>query len=515
MDNFQQLRRQIILRLTFFMIVLGLTAVALLWGLLTILHLEPIIALGSTLAATLLLCLLLAPVLTDVVLEPIRYIWQAILHVSPNHQGTAAPNMDHLRIGRTLVNSMALQIYQFASQENSKDLIQHRKEIIQAANIVSHLPLPMFVFNKELLVTNASDRAMEYCQLESAQLFGKPIFDSLNLDFPNEFTLEKWIEECQNNRVTDTAYWERVRVRSKEGESMRQCDLSAYYNRGNASGADYIVTLFDRTAQYDEDDRSMSFVALAVHELRTPLTMLRGYIEVFQEELGGQLNAELHDFMIKMEASANRLTAFVHNILNVARIDGDQLALHLTEEPWEDVLRQGASDQVLRSETLGKQIEFVIQPNLPTAAVDRVSMYEVVNNLVDNAMKYSPAGDEKSKRIIVTSSLNKDGLIETTIQDFGVGIPTSVVANLFEKFYRNHRTRSNIGGTGLGLYLSKALVTAHGGQIWVKSKEGEGSTFGFTVVPFSQLAAEQKAGGGGEITRQAHGWIKNHSLYKR
>jgi signal transduction histidine kinase len=242
--------------------------------------------------------------------------------------------------------------------------------------------------------------------------------------------------------------------------------------------------------------------------------MLRGYIEVFQEELGGQLNTELHDFMTKMEASANRLTAFVHNILNVARIDGDQLALHLTEAKWEDVLQQGASDQVLRAGVLGKEITFNVAPNLPTVAVDAVSMYEVINNLLDNAIKYSNE-DETGKRIVVTSALDKEGNVETTVQDFGVGIPSSVVQNLFEKFYRNHRTRSNIGGTGLGLYLSKALVGAHGGQIWVKSKEGEGSTFGFTVQPFSKVAAEQKANPDGEITRQAHGWIKNHSLYKR
>ncbi len=493
------------------MIVIGMVAVGLFWSIINVFGFSPLVALGTAASATLALSILAGPILADSVLAPMRYVWQAVLHVSPNHQGTAAPNLDNLHIGHELVSNLALQIYQFASHEDSKDLIAHRKEVSLAANIVSHLPLPMFAFNKQLLVTNASNRALEYCKIESSELFGKPLFESLNLEFPNEFTLEKWIEECQTDHVTDTAYWERVRIRSKEGTTIQQCDVSAYYNRDNPGGADFIVTLFDRTAQYDEDDRSMSFVALAVHELRTPLTMLRGYIEVFQEELGGQLSTELHDFMLKMEASANRLTSFVHNILNVARIDGDQLSLHLVEEPWEDVLRQGASDQVLRSEVLGKTIEFTIQPNLPTAAVDRVSVYEIINNLIDNAIKYSPEG----KQIIVKSGLNKEGFIETTVQDFGLGIPTSVIPNLFEKFYRNHRTRSNIGGTGLGLYLSKALVTAHGGQIWVSSKEGEGSTFGFTIVPFSKLAAEQKADANGEITRQAHGWIKNHSMYRR
>jgi two-component system, OmpR family, sensor histidine kinase VicK len=101
------------------------------------------------------------------------------------------------------------------------------------------------------------------------------------------------------------------------------------------------------------------------------------------------------------------------------------------------------------------------------------------------------------------------------VQDFGVGIPSSVMPNLFSKFYRDHRNRAQIGGTGLGLYLSKAIISAHGGNIWVQSKEGEGSTFGFTLMPYERLAEELKNSDNNEIVRGAHGWIKNHSLYRR
>ena len=87
--------------------------------------------------------------------------------------------------------------------------------------------------------------------------------------------------------------------------------------------------------------------------------------------------------------------------------------------------------------------------------------------------------------------------------------------NLFTKFYRDHRNRSQIGGTGLGLYLSKAIISAHGGNIWVRSEQGKGSTFGFTILPYAQLAAELKNSDNKEIVRGAHGWIKNHSMYRR
>jgi signal transduction histidine kinase len=134
-----------------------------------------------------------------------------------------------------------------------------------------------------------------------------------------------------------------------------------------------------------------------------------------------------------------------------------------------------------------------------------------LSNLVGNAVKYSG----KSKKVVIKSYVNSEGMIETIIQDGGVGIPASVLPNLFEKFYRSHRSRNEVGGTGLGLYLSKAIVDAHGGHIWVRSKENNGSTFGFTVSPYAKLAEEKKTGDNNAISRGAHGWIKNHSLYSR
>lgn len=165
----------------------------------------------------------------------------------------------------------------------------------------------------------------------------------------------------------------------------------------------------------------------------------------------------------------------------------------------------------LRAKVRGIELKATIAPNLPSVSVDRLSITEVINNLIDNAIKYSGDG----KVIEINARLTPDNTIETTVHDFGLGISTSIIPNLFTKFYRDHRNRAQIGGTGLGLYLSKAIVTAHGGQIWVRSKEGEGSTFGFTVLPYSQLAEEAKQSGNQEITREAHGWIKNHSLYRR
>lgn len=455
---------------------------------------------------------LLSFTLSNRLLEPVKVIRDAILHVSPEHRGTGAPNLEKVKLGRELVSSLALQVYQLASRTAGQNKEDNRKEIIQATTIVSRIPLPVFVFNKELMVTNASDEAISYCGTMSTELFGKPLYESVKLEFANENTLDKWIKECQDGKITDTAYWERVRVRIKSDESkFRQCDMSAYYNLDNPSGTEFIITLFDRTNRYNQDDQDVGFVALAVHELRTPLTMLRGYIEVFEEELGDKLDDELKDFMHKMHVSASQLTAFINNILNVARVDENQLVLRLDKQNWQHVLEHAIDDMTLKAQVHGKVIKCEIAPGLPEVAVDRISIYEVINNLIDNSIKYSGQG----KTINVNARLGKGGLVETTVQDNGTGIPASVLPNLFQKFYRNHRTKSQVGGTGLGLYLCKAIITAHGGQIWVSSREGHGSTFGFSLQPYANLAEEIKKSDNKDIVHSAHGWIKNHSLYRR
>lgn len=166
-----------------------------------------------------------------------------------------------------------------------------------------------------------------------------------------------------------------------------------------------------------------------------------------------------------------------------------------------------------RAEVRGISLELAIDPDLPEVGVDRVSITEVLNNLVDNAIKYSGGSD----RIQIHAYKTNEGNIETTVKDFGVGIPESAVPYIFDKFYRNHRNRAQIGGTGLGLYLAKTIVNAHSGNIWLRSHEGEGTTFGFTILPFAAVADSDKTSDNGntDIVRSAHGWIKNHSMYRR
>ncbi len=511
MDNLGRLSEQI---RNYAFVVFGLGSLCLIAvGLLLFkqIQLNTWVILGILLTVGFIISLIGSYVMTKRVLEPVRFLQQAILHVSPDHVGTAPPNFEKSRIGRELVTSLSLQIYQLASSSPLSATKTVSKTVDMATDIANHVPLPLLVVDKTQLIVFANEAASNYLHIPVNEITGKNLYSVLDLSFPNEKTLDAWLSDCRANKVTATNSWDRIRLKLAGSKKPLQLDLAAYYGKEDPSGAETILALFDHSERYSQDDEAASYVALAVHELRTPLTILRGYIEVFEDELKDKLTPELTDFMKKMEASAEALAAFVNNILNVARVEENQLTLDLREESWEDIVKSACEDMQLRAQVHGKNITYLVAKDLPTVAADKVSIYEVLNNLLDNAIKYSGT----SKEITVKSSLTKDGLVETTIQDLGVGIPESVMPNLFDKFYRSHRSRAQIGGTGLGLYLSKAIVNAHSGNIWVQSKEGQGTTFGFTLLPFDQLAAELKNNDNKEITRGAHGWIKNHSMYRR
>ena len=513
MDDFQRTKRQYLLTTILLLLASNLIIIAGWISLKTTVSLsnaEYAMALGLL---AIILSVFFGLVMTKYLSSPIKALWQLIIHITPKGASVAAPQIDSLKIGKAMVENLATQVYQLTSSASNKTINENssKSEAADSNFVINNLPLPMFILDKEETIVFSNVKAGEYIGLSPDEMRGKNFYMVMDMSFPSESTLDKWLKKVKTDSATATMSWERVRLNVLDNHPTLLFDLAAYYNKDNPMNYETMLLLFDHTKQYSQDDQAVSFVALSVHELRTPLTLLRGYIEALEDELGAQTNPELKEFMQKMSATAQQLTAFVNNILNVARVDNDQLQLQLHEENWGDIVVSAINTINLRAKVRGIKLETVVAPDLPTVGVDRLSIYEVINNLIDNAIKYS--GD--SKTIKIDAHMTKDGMVETTIQDYGVGISPSIMPNLFTKFYRDHRNRAQIGGTGLGLYLSKAIIDAHGGNIWVRSKLGQGSIFGFTLQPYAMLAEEIKNSDNKEIVRGAHGWIKNHSLYRR
>lgn len=513
MDHLGKLVAQVRVGLLFTLLLSNGLLIAAWWVLTNIVSVSDWLTLVSLIGLAVLVAVFATLLLSNYLMQPAKALWQVILHLSPTQHNVPAPKIETLKIGQELVASLASQIYQFAS------MAEHTQAAARSIDpgygfVPTNLPLPLFVLDATETIKFANTSAGQYVGQSPSELVGKNVYMILDMAFPSEYTLDKWLKNAKNNSATSSESWERVRLNVLDNHPTRLFDLAAYYNKDNPNQQESMLVLFDHTKQYSQDDQAVSFIALSVHELRTPLTLLRGYIEAFEEELEGKLSPQMSDFMQKMGATAQQLTAFVNNILNVARIDNDQLELQLHEEDWNHIIESAVANLSLRAKVRGITLEAKVAPDLPTVGVDRLSIQEVISNLVDNAIKYS--GDSKS--ITIDAHLTQDGLIETTVQDHGNGISPSILPNLFTKFYRDHRNRAQIGGTGLGLYLSKAIVTAHGGNIWVRSpnKPGEGSIFGFSIQSYDQLAEDVKNGDNkDDIVRGAHGWIKNHSLYRR
>lgn len=330
----------------------------------------------------------------------------------------------------------------------------------------------------------------------------------LDLLFEQEDTFTNWLEQCREHAVHAQHTWLRIADRVVGDETRRIYNVTANYEKGSA--AEVVLVCFDSTETYQPEDNELDFIAFAAHELRGPITVIRGYLDVLDMEVGSTLAPDQQELMKRLIVSANRLTGYINNILNTSKYDRRHLVLHLAEESLSDIYDMISDDMELRASSQNRLLSVTIPADLPTIAADRSSLSEVISNLIDNAIKYSNEGGA-----IAVAAAVKDGFVEVSVTDHGIGMPANVVGNLFHKFYRSHRSRETVAGTGIGLYICKALVESHGGKIGVVSAEGEGSTFSFTVPIYATVADKLQANDhtNAGLISHGEGWIKNHAKY--
>lgn len=332
---------------------------------------------------------------------------------------------------------------------------------------------------------------------------------SLKLIFTVDDTLETWLQNCEQHSVHADRIWTRIPDRLPGEEGRRLFDVIATYQKGAAT--ETVLTLVDRTEIYTVDEEDLDFIAFAAHELRGPITVIRGYLDVLEDELTGVLQDDQHELFRRLTVSANRLSGYINNILNTSRYDRRHLNIRLVEDSLAAIYETLSDDMQLRASSQSRLLSVQIPNDLPTIAADRTSLGEVIGNLIDNAIKYSNEGGA----INVTAEV-KGEFVELSIEDHGIGMPGNVVSNLFQKFYRSHRSRETVAGTGIGLYISKGIIESHGGRIGVRSEEGKGSTFIVSIPIYATVADKLQAGDNSNqgLIEHGKGWIKNHSMYR-
>ena len=231
----------------------------------------------------------------------------------------------------------------------------------------------------------------------------------------------------------------------------------------------------ERAAQRIKDD----FLSIVSHELRTPLTSIQGYSQLLEGRLrGGSGETKEMAHLRVIRSQVGRMRRLVDDLLDVSRIDRRG---GVSIEPIDFDLAEELRDAVSRiaREHTDRRIELAAPASLPVHA-DRDRIDQVLTNLIENAVKYSPDGGP-----IAVSAERRGGEVEVRVADTGIGIPSEHRENVFERFYQadDDAGRRRFGGLGLGLYISRAIVDAHGGRIWVAANRDapSGSVFGFRI----------------------------------
>ena len=468
----------------------------------------------TTLVAQSILGVVASLIVFRFVAQPIKHLLAAITHIAGEPTDTTMPNPNASHFAKSGLKPVLQTLYQLAA--DAPDPIADGEKQLPAtstgqaihadtkASIEAALDATICGF-----VIMNSDRQITYANKATPLKIDQNGVQSLDLLFNENDTIEKWWDECEENAVRAEHTWARVTNKLPNEEDRRYFDVIASYNKGTSS--EVVITLIDRTHLYSVGEEELDFIAFAAHELRGPITVIRGYLDVVQDELKDVLEPEQKELFHRLTVSANRLSGYINNILNTSRFDRRHLKMHLAQTTLLDVYDTIRDDMQLRASSQARSLAVTIPDGLPEIAADTASLSEVFANLIDNAIKYSNDGGA----ISVTAS-SKGDTVEIAIEDHGIGMPGNVVSNLFQKFYRSHRSRETVAGTGIGLYISKAIVESHGGNISVRSEDGKGSTFTVSLPTYQIVADKLKAGNNGNevLINNEGGWIKNHTMYR-
>jgi PAS domain S-box-containing protein len=302
--------------------------------------------------------------------------------------------------------------------------------------------------------------------------------------------------------------WRGLELYDAQGRSL-YVNVQAMMLKSDPNGIAALVTFHDLTETRRLEEMKIDFVALAAHELRTPLTEIKGYLDILKTE-AKRLSKSNAVFLDRSIASANLLSGLVHNLLNVARIEHGELGFSPEPIAFHDFLTEITDDMREIATTQNRKLISHIPTKLPIVTADATAIREVITNLIDNSIKNTPSGTGKIE--ITAEYMPRE--IEVRIADNGVGIPEDAVPHLFTKFFRVTEMKATTRGTGLGLYICKSILDAHGGHIWVETKLGSGSTFSFRLPLAPVVKGGQTRDNTATTTfKGAHGWIKNHPVH--
>ncbi len=244
----------------------------------------------------------------------------------------------------------------------------------------------------------------------------------------------------------------------------------AVFTDTNKKPEGIIVVMHDVTEEQKLDSMRREFVANVSHELRTPITSIKSYTETLLD--GAAEDRETTErFLNVINAEADRMTRLVKDLLQLSRIDNEQMSWNMNEVSLKSIVKDIVERMQLEASHKNQKLESFVIGDIPTIKGDKDRLEQVVINLISNALKYTP---EYGEITVYVGRLYND--IYVKVSDSGIGIPAEDLPRVFERFYRVDKARSrDMGGTGLGLAIAKEIIQAHGGTIIITSEEKKGT----------------------------------------
>jgi|GEM_PF-728522 len=259
-----------------------------------------------------------------------------------------------------------------------------------------------------------------------------------------------------------------------------------------------VFSIRDITAKSEAEKMKANLIANVSHELKTPIAVIKEYLSLLDEGIGGTLNEQQLEFVEISNSHLDRLNRLIHNFLNMSKLDSGKLFIKPSMYDMNTLIDEAIKPLSYRLEknkiTLSKEYD----QTLPETQLDKDMILQIMMNLLDNAIKYSP---EQGTITVGTRHENEE--IKVWVKDQGKGVSKANSSKIFERFFQDMWDETKPPGTGLGLAITRQLVEEHGGKIWVESPENQGARFYFTVPvqkTFEPVSQIESQGGKGEHT---------------
>ncbi|HEX9068865.1 MAG TPA: ATP-binding protein [Ktedonobacterales bacterium] len=328
----------------------------------------------------------------------------------------------------------------------------------------------------ELRITGFNPAMEEMTSWRDYEVFGKFYYDVLRPHDPAGNPLPYARDPLVRAVTTGTSLGDQELILlARDGERVNVSVTAAAARDAAGALISGVLNVRDITRSRETEELRSTFISVVSHELQTPIAIIKGYASTLAREDAHWDADILHERLTAIEEEADRLSHQVGNLLYASRIQAGGLAMERGEMDLAEVTRSVVTRFGARN--TGHEISVRLPSRMPLVLGDRGRIEEVLLNLLDNAAKYSPRGG----RIRVRGRVG-DHEVRISIADDGQGIPLREQERIFARFQRVENTASRrTQGAGLGLYICRAIVEAHGGRIWVESALGHGSTFGFAL----------------------------------